>query len=119
MAETAALFKVKPGPGRPTSRVQPAVKAALAAADHLTEADAALSQLALRLAADIDRCALGDKTVAAFQAQLLGVLKEAGLTPRARRLADMDNAGDDGGDLLDQLSAIRASRQRAAADSGP
>ena len=117
----AALFDLPAAPaGRPRSRVLPQVRAAVKAADHLTPADAALVQLAMRLAADIDRCALGDKVAATFQAQLLGVLKEAGLTPRQRRLDGLDDAStDDGGDLLDQLSAIRMARKRAAADSGP
>jgi len=116
-----ALFDLPGAPsGRPRSRVLPQLVKAVKQAEHLTPADGAAVQLAMRLAADIDRTELGGKGSAAFSAQLLTVLRDLGMTPRARRLAGQETATEsaEGVNPLDQLRAIRESRWNAAGQSG-
>lgn len=121
MSDDVALFALPSAPqGRPRSRVAPAVKRAVAQATHLTDADEAAVALAFRLAADIDHCPLGDKSASGFQAQLLNVLKDLGMTTRSRRLIDRAEGADtaEGVDLLAEISRIRMARSATAAESG-
>jgi hypothetical protein len=71
--------------------------------------DGGTVQLALRLAMDIDRTDIADKDAAAFQGKLLDVLKELGMTPRARRLSGADEPAQ-ASDPLAEIAAIRRER---------
>jgi hypothetical protein len=112
------LFAVPSDRGRPRSRMYPKVRDALAQAKHLEAVDDAAAQLALRLALDIDGIDLGDRDAVPFEGKLLDVLRELGMTPRARRLGGLDTPAD-GGDPLAELRPIRDAFHAAAADSGP
>jgi hypothetical protein len=97
------------------------VRAAIeAAGPDLAPGDGGMVALAERVAMDLDACRIGSREAAAFQAQLVGLLKELGLSPRARRLAGEAEpaAGVGGVHPLDEISRIRTARAAAAADQG-
>jgi hypothetical protein len=89
--------------------VAQAVNDAVTAADWITPADAAAVALALRLAADVDRCSPDDATqMAALSRTLLNCLAAIGLTVAGRVQADTPPPQQE--NPLDALRARAAGR---------
>jgi hypothetical protein len=72
------------------------------------------------VAADLDACPIGAKQAAAFQGQLGALLKELGLSPRARRLAGDSDDSDQGQGVhpLDEIRSLRMARAAASSEPG-